>query len=220
MVLVYLAATLAFGVRSHPSATWVCLSLLWWCAWQLCAGWSQIMEYGDYSSFCSVRHPVQVAPGLIIARFGCWRCEVDSIDVRLCGQVLWYSRWTILRWARPKLSGSDSRLNLVHHFATSCCYGFSRTSGLRVWLLYLSCFQNLIESVFKFFFLFICFVLFSISLSKTKMLDNNIFTYLPPKKNCVQGTWVSILCLFHFFCIFKKSPRVLAVETSLFSSCW
>ncbi|KAG2252858.1 hypothetical protein Bca52824_082994 [Brassica carinata] len=53
------------------SATWVCLSLLWWCAWQLCAGWSQIMEYGDYSSFCSVRHPVQVAPGLIIARFGC-----------------------------------------------------------------------------------------------------------------------------------------------------
>ncbi|KAF3523366.1 hypothetical protein F2Q69_00050200 [Brassica cretica] len=60
VVLVYLAATLAFGVRSHPSATWVCLSLLWWCAWQLCAGWSQIMEYEDYSSFCSVRHPVQV----------------------------------------------------------------------------------------------------------------------------------------------------------------
>ena len=62
---------LAFGVRSHPSASWVCLSLLWWCAWQLCVGWSQIMEYGDYSPFCSVRHLVQVALGLIIARFGC-----------------------------------------------------------------------------------------------------------------------------------------------------
>ena len=88
---------------------------------------------------------------------------------------------------RPKLPGSDSRLNLVHLFAASCCYGFSRAPGLRLWLLYLSCFRNLIECVFRFFFLFLCFVFSSVILSKTKKLGNNILTFLPKKKNFSYG---------------------------------
>ncbi|KAG2304680.1 hypothetical protein Bca52824_033331 [Brassica carinata] len=60
-----------FGLRSHPSTTWGLLELLWWCAWQLCAGWAQFMEYGGCSPFARFGILCRSFPGLINARSGC-----------------------------------------------------------------------------------------------------------------------------------------------------
>ncbi|KAL0717395.1 hypothetical protein Bca4012_066717 [Brassica carinata] len=60
-----------FGLLSHPSTTWDLLELLWWCAWQLCAGWAQFMEYGGCSPFARFDILCRSFPGLINARSGC-----------------------------------------------------------------------------------------------------------------------------------------------------
>ncbi|KAG5377610.1 hypothetical protein IGI04_025452, partial [Brassica rapa subsp. trilocularis] len=107
------------------------------------------MEYGGCSSFCSDRHPVQVVSGPN-------KCLVSLLRVGWCFEALaeLFSGGPLSLIAdssgRPKLPGSDSRLNLVHLFAASCWCGLVEPRDCGASSCVCLAFHNFIEFVFFF----------------------------------------------------------------------
>ena len=128
--------------------------------------WLGIAEVAaHFARFGAVYRPF---PGLIIARFGCCGWVAPLLLLLFVWAFLWGARQAVFGWViifksgspgRPKLLGSDSRLNLAHPFAASCWCGLSCVLGLWLWWSCLLVYRYSIECVFRILFFLFCFLL-------------------------------------------------------------